>query len=508
MDVWYLLEASLLTQLMKEPTLFYNPIIWILITVYGLYTLTPRPIIHIIEHRIQEFLTDDYYNTNIIIPYHMKVYTGYGAVKPITKTLYSQRFFAITHHVKKYHINNISSLTEILNFENTKYIDLNTSDFLLIPKNKQSILLCKENNIYLEVIYDISETDKDDKNNSDSSASYSIKKYVYKMFTPGLYKMEKINEFLEKIEEEYTNDNNTEKQMIFEFQKTVTDEWNKLTIEFSEAPFHTNKSFDNIFFDKKQEIISYLEPFIDSKHNKHEINEKYGTPFKCVFMLHGPPGCGKSSLIKSTIKYTKRHCVLVSWSKIKTCNDFVALFRPMKIDKKVYNQDELIIVFEDFDANENNILKKREALKSNVLKEINKTDYNVNEHVEINEKIESLLKVQFAKNNDEITLEYVLNVLDGIVELNNIIVFFTTNTLEIMDPALTRPGRIDKVIKMDYVNSNMLEEILKYYYKNQSYSKYKSKIKNIENKEVSYSRIIQIASESKTIEDFFRKLNN
>ncbi len=504
MDLWYLLEASLLTNVMKDKTLFYNPIILAFISIYCIYKLIPRSIINIIEKRIQEFLTEDYYSTNIIIPYHMKVYTGYGS-KPILKTLYSERFFAITHHIKKYHIHMISSLTEILNFENTKYIDLNTSDFLLIPKNKQSILLCKENNIYLEVIYEITETEKDD-NNSDSTSKYSIKKYIYKMFIPGLNHMEKINNFLKQIEEEYINDNNTEKQMIFEFQKTVMDEWNKLTIEFNQAPFHTNKSFDNIFFDNKEEIISYLEPFLDSKHNKHEINKKYGTPFKCVFMLHGPPGCGKSSLIKSTIKYTKRHCILVSWSKIKTCNDFVALFRPMKIDKKVYTQDELIIVFEDFDANENNILKKREAMKSNVLRDMETNEYGTMDNTEINEKLESLLKVQIAKNDDEITLEYVLNVLDGIVELNNSIVFFTTNTLDIMDPALTRPGRIDKVIKMDYINSIMLEEILKYYYKNENYDKYKTKIKNIKKREISYSKIIQTAIECKTIKDFFKRI--
>ena len=59
---------------------------------------------------------------------------------------------------------------------------------------------------------------------------------------------------------------------------------------------------------------------------------------------------------------------------------------------------------------------------------------------------------------------------------------------------------------MDYVNSTMLEEILKYYYKKQNYSKYKAKIKNITKKEISYSRIIQIAVECKTIDDFFKVL--
>lgn len=505
MNLWYLLEASFLTQIMKEPSLYNNPILWIFICTYGVYKLTPRVIIENIENKIQDFLTNDYYNTNIIIPYHVKLYTGYGGVKPIKKTLYSEKFFAITHHVKKHHVNKISSLTEILNFENVKYIDLNTSDFLLIPRNKQSILLCNKNNIYLEVIFEGDDSNKNDKNDSEPIMKYSIKKYIYKLFTPGLNQMDKINTFLKSIEEEYINDNNSEQQMIFEFQKTVKDDYNKLTIEFSEAPFHTNKSFDNIFFEEKQQVISYLEPFLDPNHKKREINEKYGIPFKCVFMLHGPPGCGKSSLIKSTIRHTKRHCILVSWSKIKTCSDFVALFRPMKIDKKVYNQNELIIVFEDFDANQNNVLKKRDTIESHNSVE-KTTQYTDAGKLDINENIEKLLKAQILQNEDGITLDYVLAVLDGIVELNESIVFFTTNTLDIIDPALTRPGRVDKVLKMDYVNPTMLEEIVNYYYVGQKYGKYKTKIKNIENKRMSYSRIIQIAIDCKTIEEFFKVL--
>ena len=38
---------------------------------------------------------------------------------------------------------------------------------------------------------------------------------------------------------------------------------------------------------------------------------------------------------------------------------------------------------------------------------------------------------QILQNEDGITLDYVLAVLDGIVELNESIVFFTTNTLDI-----------------------------------------------------------------------------
>lgn len=501
MELWYLLEASFLTQIMKDPAFFYNPIIILILSLYTAYKFTPLPIKKLINEIIEDFFTCDYYNTNIIVPYHVKLYFGYGAVKPTNKTLYSQRFFAITHHIKKYHIEKISSLIEIINFENTRYDDIYKSDFILIPKDKQKILLSKQYNVYLEVIYDIQNETKNEKNDSGNDTTYSVKKYVYKLFTPGLNKMKTINTFLSEIEEEYNNDKTTKTQMIFEFQKTAVDDNNKTLIEFSESPFHTNKSFDNIFFESKQEVLTYLEPFVNSDTKNHLINEKYGIPFKCVFMLHGPPGCGKSSLIKSTIKYTNRHCILVPWSKIKTCNDFVSLFRPIKINDKVYNQNELIIVFEDFDANNNDVLKTRKDMKYNISSEINLKD-----SIELNTKFEEMIKNQMTKSNDELSLEYILNVLDGIVELNNIIVFFTTNTLETIDPALTRVGRVDKLINMNYLSTNMLEEILKCYYPNKSYENHKTKIENIGEKELSYSKVIQLIKDSPTIDEFLQDL--
>ena len=501
MELWYLLEASFITQVMKDPVFFYNPLVVSILCMYAIHKFIPRPLIKSLEQNIEDFFTCDCYNTSIVIPYHIKLYLGYGSVKPTNKTLYSERFFAITHHIKKYHMEKISSFVEIINFENTKYIDINTSDFILIPKDKQKILLSTQYNIYLEVIYDIQHENRNDKNDSSNDTTYSVKRYVYKLFTSGLNKMKTINTFLSEIEEEYINDKTTKTQMIFEFQKTVIDDYNKVSIEFSEAPFHTNKSFDNIFFESKQEVLTYLEPFINSNHENHIINEKYGVPFKCVFMLHGPPGCGKSSLIKSTIKHTNRHCILVPWSKIKTCSDFASLFRPIKINNKVYNQDELIIVFEDFDANNNDILKTRKDMKYDVSSET-----KVSDSIELNTKLESMIKNQMTKTNDDLSLEYILNVLDGIVELNNIIVFFTTNTLETIDPALTRVGRIDKIIKMNYINNTMLEEIINCYYPNQSYKNYEAKIKNVGKRKMSYSKVIQLVRESETIDQFLRVL--
>ena len=207
MELWYLLEASILSQSLKDPNALYNPIVILFICVYGIYKIFPSSLLRNFDQYMNDLLTYDYYNTSIIIPYHTKLYMGYGS-KPVTKTIYSERFCAITHHIKKYHIEKISSLTEILNFENSKYIDINTSEFLMIPKDKQNILISKKYNIFAEVIYDINNENNSDKDDSDKTTNYSVKKYVYKLLTPGLHNMNVMNTFLSEIENEYRKDAN------------------------------------------------------------------------------------------------------------------------------------------------------------------------------------------------------------------------------------------------------------------------------------------------------------
>ena len=221
-------------------------------------------------------------------------------------------------------------------------------------------------------------------------------------------------------------------------------------------------------------------------------------------MLHGPPGCGKSSLIKSTVEYTKRHCLLVSWTKIKTCSEFMMLFRPIKIKNKIYNPEDLIIVFEDFDANNSEILKTRENLDKN--KPVGQNCTNLDTMV-LKKMYEETIVQPLKMNDDEITLEYILNILDGIVELNNSIVFFTTNDLESIDPALKRDGRIDKTIRLDFMEKEDIESMLSYYYKKQVPKKYEKKIDKIVKKKMSCATILQKIMESnENMAIFFDKI--
>jgi chaperone BCS1 len=229
--------------------------------------------------------------------------------------------------------------------------------------------------------------------------------------------------------------------------------------------------------------------------------EKMGNTFKAAILLYGPPGCGKSSVIKATIKQTGRHCILVPWTKMKTCSDFVSFFRPIKINNRLYTQKELIIVFEDFDANENDVIKARDGL-------LMKTDKIIQDSTA--KPSTSVVDFQLiaTKYEDELTLEYILNVLDGIVELTDTIVFFTTNDFDIIDPALKRSGRINYILKMEYATRQTIREMIVYHFNISmtALEKYKTQINRIPEYRISCSDISEICNQSKNIGECIKKI--
>merc|ERR1712224_1042957 len=74
------------------------------------------------------------------------------------------------------------------------------------------------------------------------------------------------------------------------------------------------------------------------------------------------------------------------------------------------------------------------------------------------DRLKSLLE------EDRLDLAGLLNVLDGVVDSPNRIVIMTTNHPERLDPALIRPGRINKQILMGYLTAPNAFEMVEHYF--------------------------------------------
>jgi chaperone BCS1 len=70
----------------------------------------------------------------------------------------------------------------------------------------------------------------------------------------------------------------------------------------------------------------------------------------------------------------------------------------------------------------------------------------------------------WKSKRDELNLSGILNVLDGVVDTPGRIVVMTTNHPEILDPALIRPGRIDKILLLGYLECGDLIQMLEHYF--------------------------------------------
>ncbi len=163
---------------------------------------------------------------------------------------------------------------------------------------------------------------------------------------------------------------------------------------------------------EKEHIMKDLERFRASR----ERYRRLGVPHHRGYLLYGPPGNGKTSLISALGAKFGMSIYVVNLTEL---ND-----RSLKTAMNDVPEDS-IILFEDIDCMKagNRRPESSDWQQMNTAKiAIEKTDPAVG----------------FA-----VTLSGLLNVLDGFHAPENVVYVMTTNKVEALDPALLRPGRID-----------------------------------------------------------------
>lgn len=194
------------------------------------------------------------------------------------------------------------------------------------------------------------------------------------------------------------------------------------------VPFKHPSTFDTLAMDpvKKSEIMADLRDFA----NGEAFYKATGRAWKRGYLLFGPPGTGKSSMIASMANYLNYDIYDLELSEVGSNSELRKLL--MKTSAKS------IIVIEDIDCSIN-------------LTNRTKKPSRVGHHPD--------------EDSGGPTLSGLLNFTDGLWSCcgSERIFVFTTNHVDKLDPALLRSGRMDMHIHMSYCSYPALKILLKNY---------------------------------------------
>jgi hypothetical protein len=225
---------------------------------------------------------------------------------------------------------------------------------------------------------------------------------------------------------------------------------------YTKHSFHTTRSFDNVFFEKRDKVKKHVEFFL----NRKDWYEKKGIPYTLGFMFHGDPGCGKTSTIKAIANTARRHIVNIQLSQIKTkeqlrhlfFNDEIHVSDGIKTERFTIPVHERLYVIEDIDAMGDAVLERK------FKKPVVKKDKPTGDDAWIQ------AKMQDEEEIEPIDLSFLLNLLDGTLEASGRILAISSNFPERIDKALIRPGRIDMIVHFRKCNRQILREMVDSFY--------------------------------------------
>lgn len=212
---------------------------------------------------------------------------------------------------------------------------------------------------------------------------------------------------------------------------------------FSMNEFKTSKSFTNVYGTHVNELKERLNLFI----NHPEWYMERGIPHSLGILLHGVPGAGKTSTIKAVAKDTNRHIFNLCLREYTTQRQLTSLF-----------------------FNENVSVHSNDGTKQTLKIPLNRRVYVIED---IDCLTDIVLDRQLTGNNpnsaagkegEAVTLSFLLNLLDGVLETPGRILIMTSNYPDKLDKALIRPGRIDVKIEFKNASCQFIQDMVNKFY--------------------------------------------
>jgi len=180
-----------------------------------------------------------------------------------------------------------------------------------------------------------------------------------------------------------------------------------------------------------------IKEVIELPLKKPELFKKVGIEPPKGILLHGPPGTGKTLLAKAVANSTNSTFIEVVGSEL--VQKFIG--EGAKLVKEMFQlareKAPSIVFIDEIDA----IAATRMEVGTSGEREVQRTFMQL------------------------------LAEIDGFKPLDNVKIIGCTNRKDILDPAITRPGRLDRLIRVSLPDNEGIKEILKIHSKNMSLDK-------------------------------------
>lgn len=182
------------------------------------------------------------------------------------------------------------------------------------------------------------------------------------------------------------------------------------------------RPLESVILDKgvKERIVEDVKDFLASGKWYYDR----GIPYRRGYLLHGPPGSGKSSFIQALAGHLDYNIAILNLSERGLTDD--RLNHLLTIIPK-----GTLVLLEDVDAAFSNRRVQTDA---------------------------------DGYRGANVTFSGLLNALDGVASAEERILFLTTNHVERLDEALVRPGRVDMTVRLGEASRWQVEQLWDRFY--------------------------------------------
>lgn len=234
------------------------------------------------------------------------------------------------------------------------------------------------------------------------------------------------------------------------------------------VPFRHPATFATLALDPalKSRLVADLSAFADGR----DFYRRTGRPWKRGYLLHGPPGSGKSSLVAAMANHLRYDVYDLELTRVASN----AALRSLLIQ----TTNRSLIVIEDIDCSLDltadrrrlrlHLRRRRRLLQATTLSakvDLKKQKKNIVES--FNESDGDTSGSGDCRSGDQgrVTLSGLLNFTDGLWSCcgDERIIVFTTNYADRVDPALLRPGRMDVHVRLGSCGAHAARELTERY---------------------------------------------